>query len=212
MVPCGQPAVWRGGPGHDGSLAPLAACCPVPGSPTGPRSRAAVCRRPVASLPVLGPGLGPPTEPRRTSCVPQTLPPGQRNLSRAGRPSGRGPSMGLLCWKVASDRTVTARLATPLRPEEGPSPWHSDSGRTPAWPRQGRVGQEAPSAREAVEGPTSRAQRGGLRQRQEGGGPHAAQAGDRQGLSTGLSSLPRVLKQAETQPGGRAPCPHPKCP
>lgn len=146
MVPCGQPAVWRGGPGHDGSLAPLAACCPVPGSPTGPRSRAAVCRRPVASLPVPGPGLGPPTEPRRTSCVPQTLPPGERNLSRAGRPSGRGPSMGLLCWKVASDRTVTARLATPLRPEEGPSPWHSDSGRTPAWPRQGRVGQEAPSA------------------------------------------------------------------
>lgn len=41
-----------------------------------------------------GPGWDPPTEPGRTSRVPQTLPPGWRNLNRARRLKGRWPSMG----------------------------------------------------------------------------------------------------------------------
>lgn len=147
--------------------------------------------------------------------MPQTLPPSRRNLNPTRHLNGEDPAWGLSCWEEASDHTATARLAVPLGLGEGCSPWHRDSGRTPVWPRQGRVGQEAPLhpapcrpvPREAAEGPMSRAQRGGLRQRREGGAPHAAQAGDRQGLSTGLSSLSREPKQAETSREAGCPVP-----
>lgn len=73
--------------------------------------------------------------------MPQTLPPSRRNLNPTRHLNGEDPAWGLSCWEVASDHTATARLAVPLGLEEGCSPWHRDSGRTPVWPRQGCVGR-----------------------------------------------------------------------